>query len=78
MTEKTFEERIAKVKSIRYSSSLAIVNFEEDRYAFQLIGDRRIMEPIKEYVGKKVTLFITSQSVWSWEPFDDCNPEDAS
>ena len=78
MTENTFEEKIAKVKSIRYSSSLAIVNFEEDRDAFQLIGDRRIMEPIKEYVGKKVTLFITSQSVWSWQPLDEYNPEDES
>ena len=78
MTENTFEEKIAKVKSIRYSSSLAIVNFEEDRDAFQLIGDRRMTEPIREYINKKVTLFITSQSVWSWQPLDEYNPEDES
>ena len=78
MTEKTFDERIAEVKSIRYSSSLAIVNFEEDRDAFHLIGDRRMTEPIREYINKKVTLFITSQSVWSWQPLDEYNPEDES
>ena len=76
MTEKTFEERIAEVKSIRYSSSLTIVNFEEERDAFQLIGDRRMTEPIRGYIGKKVILFITSQSVWSWQPLEESDTED--
>jgi len=78
MTEKEFEERIAEVKSIRYDSSLAIVDFKGDFDIFQLIGDRRMTEPISEYIGKKVRLFITSQSVWSWEPPEESSPEDES
>ncbi len=78
MTEKEIEERIAEVKSIRYDSSLAIVDFQENRETFQLIGDRRMTEPISEYLGKKVHLFITSQSVWSWQPLDEFNPENES
>ncbi len=71
MTEKEYEERIAEVKSIRYDSSLAIVNFQADKEFFQLIGDRRMTEPIAEYIGHEVRLFITSQSVWSWQPLDE-------
>ncbi len=78
MNEKEFEERIAEVKSIRYDSSLAIVNFQENRETFQLIGDRRMTAPISEYIGEKVLLFITSQSIWSWQPLDESNPEDES
>ena len=78
MTEKTYEERIAEVKTIRYDSSLAIVNFQENRETFQLIGDRRMTAPIGEYIGEKVRLFITSQSIWSWQPLDEFHPEDDS
>jgi len=78
MTEKEFEERIAEVKSIRYDSSLAIVNFQENRETFQLIGDSRMTKPISEYIGKRVLLYITSQSVWSWQPLDEPNPENES
>ena len=78
MTEKEFEERVAEVKSIRYDSSIAIVNFQENRETFQLIGDGRMTKPISEYIGEKVRLFITSQSVWSWQPLDEFNPEDES
>ena len=76
MTEKTYETRIAEVKSIRYSSSIATVDFQENRESFQLIGDRRLTTPISEFIGKKVRLFITSQSIWSWQPLDDFNPDD--
>ena len=76
MTEKTYETRIAEVKSIRYSSSIATVDFQENRESFQLIGDRRMTAPISKFIGKKVRLFITSQSIWSWQPLDDFNPDD--
>ena len=76
MTEKSYETRIAEVKSIRYSSSIATVDFQENRESFQLIGDRRLTKPISEFIGKKVRLFITSQSVWSWQPLDEFNPDD--
>ena len=75
MTEKEYEERIAEVKSIRYDSSLAIVNFQADKEFFQLIGDRRMTEPISEFIDQKVRLFITSQSVWSWQPLAGFNPD---
>jgi len=75
MTEETYEERIAEVKSLRYDSSLAIVTFKEAGETFQLIGDRRMTAPIGEYIGLTVRLFITSQSVWSWQPLDEFNPE---
>ena len=78
MTEKEFEERIVEVKSLRYDSSLALVNFQENKETFQLVGDRRMTEPIREYIGKRVLLFITSQSVWSWQPLDEFNPENES
>ncbi len=76
MTEKTYEERIAEVKSLRYDSSLAIVTFKEAGETFQLIGDRRMTAPIGEYIGLTVRLFITSQSVWSWMPIDDPESEE--
>ena len=76
MTEKTYETRIAEVKSIRYSSSIATVDFQENRESFQLIGDRRMTAPISKFIGAKVRLFITSQSVWSWQPLDEFNPDD--
>ena len=69
------EKRIAEVKSLRYDRSLAIVTFKEAGETFQLIGDRRMTAPIGEYIGEKVRLFITSQSVWSWQPLDDPYPE---
>jgi len=75
MTEETYEERIAEVKSLRYDSSLAIVTFKEAGETFQLIGDRRMTAPISEYIGLTVRLFITSQSVWSWQPLDEFNPD---
>ena len=75
MTEETYEERIAEVKSLRYDSSLAIVTFKEAGETFQLIGDRRMTAPIGEYIGLTVRLFITSQSVWSWQPLDDPYPD---
>ena len=78
MTEKTYEERIAEVKSLRYDSSLAIVTFIDSGENFQLVGDRRMTAPIIEYIGEKVRLFITSQSIWSWQPLDEFNPEDES
>ena len=78
MTENELEERIAEVKAIRYDSSIAIVNFKGDFDNFQLIGDRRMTEPISEYIGKRVLLYITSQSVWSWQPLDEFNPENES
>ena len=77
MTEKEYEERIAEVKSIRYDSSLATVNFQTDKEFFQLIGDRRMTEPIAEYIGQEVRLFITSQSVWSWQPLDRFNLDES-
>ncbi len=76
MTEKEFEERIAEVKSIRYDSSLALVTFKENRETFMLVGDRRMTEPIREYIGKKVRLFITSQSIWSWQPLEESDTEE--
>lgn len=75
MTEKEFEERFAKVKSLRYDSSLALVTFEEHGDTFMLIGDRRMTEPIREYIGEEVRLYINSQSVWSWKPLEDINSE---
>ena len=74
MTTEEFAERIATVKSLRYDSSLALVTFEADRETFMLVGDRRMTEPIREYIGKEVQLFITSQSIWSWQPLE--YPED--
>ena len=76
MTEKEFEERIAEVKSLRYDSSLALVTFKENRETFMLVGDRRMTEPIREYIGKKVRLYITSQSIWSWQPLEESDSED--
>jgi len=76
MTKKEFEERIAEVKSLRYDSSLALVNFQENRETFMLVGDRRMTEPIREYIGKKVRLYITSQSIWSWQPLEESDTED--
>ena len=78
MSENTYEERIAEVKSLRYDSSLALVTFKEDRETFMLVGDRRMTEPIREYIGKKVLLYITSQSIWSWQPFEESDIEDES
>ena len=76
MSENTYEERIAEVKSLRYDSSLALVTFKEDRETFMLVGDRRMTEPIREYIGKKVVLYITSQSIWSWQPLEESDTED--
>jgi len=75
MTEREFEERIAEVKSIRYDSSLTLVTFQENRETFMLVGDRRMTEPIREYIGKKVCLYITSQSIWSWQPLEESDTE---
>ena len=75
MPENTFEERIAEVKSLRYDSSLALVTFKENSETFMLVGDRRMTEPIREYIGKKVQLFITSQSIWSWQPLEESEDE---
>ena len=75
MTDAEFVERIAIVKSLRYDSSLALVTFEGDNETFMLIGDRRMTDPIREYIGEKVQLFITSQSVWSWQPLEDFDSE---
>ena len=76
MTEKIYETRIAEVKSIRYSSSIATVNFQEKRESFQLIGDRRMTAPISKFIGAKVRLYITSQSIWSWQPLEESDTED--
>jgi len=75
MTDKELIERIAIVKSLRYDSSLALVTFKENRETFMLVGDRRMTEPIREYIGKKVCLYITSQSIWSWQPLEDSEDE---
>ena len=65
------EERVAIVKSIRYMSTLAIVTFTVGGSSFQLVGDRRMTEPISEFINEPVRLLITSQSEWSWQPLDD-------
>jgi len=78
MKDTEFIERIAIVKSLRYDSSLALVTFQENRETFMLVGDRRMTEPIREYIGKKVVLYITSQSIWSWQPLEDFNSENES
>ena len=65
------EERVAIVKSIRYMSTLAIVTFTTGGSSFQLIGDRRMIVPISEFINESVRLLITSQSEWSWQPLDD-------
>jgi len=76
MTDTELVERIAIVKSLRYDSSLTLVDFQENRETFMLVGDRRMTEPIREYIGKKVQLFITSQSIWSWQPLEESDTED--
>ena len=75
MTNTELVERIAIVKSLRYNSSLTLVDFQENRETFMLVGDRRMTEPIREYIDKKVRLYITSQSIWSWQPFEESDTE---
>jgi len=70
------EERVAIVKSIRYMSTLAIVTFTLGGSRFQLIGDRRMTEPISEFIDEPVRLLIHDQADWSWQPLDDPTMEE--
>ena len=77
MTDNIPEERVATVKSIRYMSTLAIVGFTDSAgNRFKLIGDRRMTEPISEFIEEPVRLLIHDQADWSWQPLDDPTLED--
>jgi len=79
MTDQKPEGCLAIVRGLQYASSIVFVSFDDEAGGeIRLIGDRRMVEPIRDYIGREVQLFITSETEWTWMPVDDGELEESN
>jgi len=78
MNEPNPSRRIVIMRGLLYASSVAFVSFDDENGEIQLISNRRIVEPIRDYLGHEAQLFITSDTEWTWMPVDDTDREESN